>query len=540
MKLAGFFAETPKLNRDSLVIFVSAVIFFLIGVRPEFIGFDTRFALFAKEMLHNGPAWFPTIYGMPYPDYPATSTFLIYLFSLPLGEVTPFTSILPTAITSALVLVITYRIGAVRSKKWGIYAVLLTLFTYQFLSLSRSISLDQYTSLVTVLCFYVSYSAAVYGKTKRLLTLPLLFVTGFAFRGPMGMLIPMAVTCGFYLWQKDIKTFIITAVCGTVLMAICWVLLLKAAYLQGAESLVAKVVDAQAAGRVSGGSHNYFYYWVRSFSYYSAAYPLAILVLFFQFRRILRQEDDDRRLLGGLAVWVLVILIGLTIPIAKKMRYILPIAPSLSLIASYIFIASSPSKVLLNIRNIFVGFCRSFPFLAFFGVLGLLLFSVCANRAFGAYYVIPMVLLGSLAVLNCQVTRWFDDNGLKELIFVAGAVLSLIVLQAGVIEPVNYELESTLPFVAKVESLQKSANGGIVFYQIGPDSEDIKLMSNMKELSIPEFIKSPTEILNYKQNVYFIARENHIALLPPEVMNQIELLFEGKIGHKECVIFRIE
>ena len=122
-------------DKYSLAIFAAGVVFFTIGLSPEFIGFDCRFAVFAQEMLRNGPKFFPTTYDQPYPDYTAASTFIIYLVSLLFGKVTPFTAILPTAIVSALVLVVTYRIGAIQSKQWGIFAILLTLFTIGFLSI---------------------------------------------------------------------------------------------------------------------------------------------------------------------------------------------------------------------------------------------------------------------------------------------------------------------------------------------------------------------------------------------------------------------
>jgi len=51
------------------------------------IGFDSRFVLFAQKMLRHGPSLFPSTYGEPYPDYPGTSTLLIYLLSLPFGQV---------------------------------------------------------------------------------------------------------------------------------------------------------------------------------------------------------------------------------------------------------------------------------------------------------------------------------------------------------------------------------------------------------------------------------------------------------------------
>ena len=203
--MLDFPCENSKTNRDSLLIFALGVLVFTVGLNTEFIGFQSRFALFAKEMLNYGPSFFPTTYRNPYPDYPAASTYLIYLLSLPFGKVTVLSAVLPTAVTSAFILVFTYRIGAMHTREWGIYAVLFAFFTYNFLSESRSISLDQYTSLATVLCFYLSYSALLSGKRKRLWLVPFLFVVGFSFRGPIGLVIPTAITCGFYFWEKEYK-----------------------------------------------------------------------------------------------------------------------------------------------------------------------------------------------------------------------------------------------------------------------------------------------------------------------------------------------
>jgi len=104
-------------KRDSAMILLLGGIVFTCCPAPEFINFNARFALFAQEMFRNGPTFFPTTYNTPYPDYPAASTFLVYLMSLPLGRVTPFTVVLPTAIVSALVLVVTYQISALHSRR---------------------------------------------------------------------------------------------------------------------------------------------------------------------------------------------------------------------------------------------------------------------------------------------------------------------------------------------------------------------------------------------------------------------------------------
>ncbi len=75
------------LNRQSLGLGLIALLLFLAGVYQQAaIGFDSRFVLFAQEMLRHGPGFFPTTYGEPYPDYSAFSTLLVWLFALPFGR----------------------------------------------------------------------------------------------------------------------------------------------------------------------------------------------------------------------------------------------------------------------------------------------------------------------------------------------------------------------------------------------------------------------------------------------------------------------
>ena len=86
-------SSVRALHRQSLILGALALILFIVG-EPQLaaIGFDSRFVMFAKEMLRHGPGFFPTTYGEPYADYSATSTLFTWLLSLPFGEVTSFTA----------------------------------------------------------------------------------------------------------------------------------------------------------------------------------------------------------------------------------------------------------------------------------------------------------------------------------------------------------------------------------------------------------------------------------------------------------------
>ena len=264
---------------------------------PEFIGVQARFGLFLREMFRYGPSFFPTTYHTPYPDYPGTSTFLAYLIARLFGRITPLAATLPTVVVSALVLVFTYRIGAIRSRKWGLTAVLLALLTVEFFKASRSVGLDQYVSLATVASFYLVYSSDCCGRPRRLGWLPVTWIFGFALRGPMGLVLPVAVVAAYYLWNGRLKALILTAVSASVALTVGMIGLLAAAEAQGGESFMRAVLDAEVTRRIHDRGHGFTYYWLRCFSSYALSYPLATLVVVCRFRDILRRKSADDKLL---------------------------------------------------------------------------------------------------------------------------------------------------------------------------------------------------------------------------------------------------
>ena len=97
--------QPPLLNatirRQSLGLGLLALLLFIVGDwHQAIIGFDSRFVLFAKEMLRQGPSFFPTTYGQPYADYPGTATFFSFVFARLFGAPNHLANILPTALAS--------------------------------------------------------------------------------------------------------------------------------------------------------------------------------------------------------------------------------------------------------------------------------------------------------------------------------------------------------------------------------------------------------------------------------------------------------
>ncbi len=526
-----------KTGRESLLIFGFGLLVFTIGLGPEFIGSQCRYALFAQEMLHYGPTYFPTTYRNPYPDYPASSTYLIYLLSLPFKKITLLSAVLPTAVTSAIILVIIYQIGSTQSKKWGGYAVIFALFTHEFLVESRSISLDQYISLATVLCFYLAYSSALSGERIKLWLIPLLFVAGFLFRGPIGLVIPAAVTCGFYLWEKQYKKCLIFSLAALLLFGLCMTLLLATAYLQGGYGLVGRVVNAEAGGRFSYYTKNYAYYFVRGFAAYAVSFPLALIALIILGKNIFKRDTLNDRLPGHLAFWTAIIIVGMSIPGTKKTHYILPVVPPLSLLASYLFVRSEASTFAIKVRKAFLGICQILPVT----IIVLTVVSFIPNRHFLAVPVssglIPLALLVILVTVTW--TRKFKEHSQDGLTLIPVAALSFIIFNTGIIEPMIYLHERTSPFIEKVEALQESQPGIIAFYRIGPDQEDLKFTTNLSKPIETQFMTCLKPLL-YSDSLYYIIAEQRVfSDLPASERDLAQLLIRGKIGHREVVLFTL-
>lgn len=521
---------------DSWLIFLTATALFTIGLPPEFIGLQARFGLFAQEMFRNGPSWFPTTYGQPYPDYPGTSTFLIYLVSLPFGKVSPITAILPTAMASALTLVVTYRIGALRSRRWGVAAVLMSLLTIQFVFESRSISLDQYTNLAACVSFYLVYSSDILGRYGRLGFLIPVWIISFACRGPIGLVLPAVVVGGYYLWMGRWKSFLITTFAAMIALAICIFGLLAAARAQGGESFIKTVLNLQMVGRMFGPGHGIFFYWIECIPAYAMAYPLAILVVASRFRKIIRKTNENDKFLAFLTVWILVVSALLSIPTAKNLRYIIPITPASSLIASYFLVRSTPRGRLSGFRRGFLDFCAMLPLYTAVGVLGLYFYSRYWNPSWKAPYLITFGFLVLLVIAARQCRGLWTVRWVHDLVMPAFAAVAIASVFVGIADPIRYNHEKTRPFTAQVEALQEKNPGMVVFYKIDHDAEAIKFMVNYPKPLQPRFVDSFDGLQKIQGPLCVIMKKSLYHALSAEQHKRLILHGNGKIGHAECVI----
>lgn len=524
------------------LIFIAGLAIFLVGLSPEFIAFQTRFALFAQEMMQHGIRLFPYTYQGPYPDYPVLPTILIYLTSLPFGKVTPFTATLPTAIASALTLLFIYKLGELHSKRWGIYAILFALLTQNFIDASRSISMDQMTSCMTVISFYIIYSSDIYKKNLRLWFLPFCLILGFLLRGPIGFVIPAGVVFSYFLCRHEIKAASIFGIGAVILLAGLMFALIMAAYFEGGRPFVHNVLMMEITGRMGDNATNkhFLYYFIQSITNYAIAYPIALIVILSEIKPILhtlrvKYTSTNMQFLTYLTVWLLVILVGMSIPGAKKIRYILPIVPACALLAAYVFLDPDENTKLTWLRKFVMVICYMLPYLA----VALSCAALFVEKHFNlSLSFLPVI---ALSILLCTAAVWLDfmikTDSSRKIGIVSLAAIALITINIGILEPVNYALERTQPFIETMQKIEQQQTRPIVFYKIGPDGEDIKFMVNWPKPFNPIFIQDQKILFSYSTKAYFIALKSDFLNLPKS--DRINVLARGKLGHRPSIIFEV-
>lgn len=507
----------------AILIFIFGLFLFTIGLSSqEIIGFESRFYLFALEMWRHGPTWFPTTYQQPYPDYPGTATFLIYLTSKLMGGMSKFTAILPSAIAAAGTLSVTYLIGALHSQRWGFCAALFLLFTSTFLMEARTISLDQFTTFLTALCFYLVYSASLLQKPRRVVWVFPLMILSFAFRGPIGLVIPAGITCVYFLLEKDFKRFFTVGLIAAVLLLIACTLLLAIAYHVGGMPFLQNVLHMEVLGRMQEMKTppGYFYF-VESFGAYAMTYPLAFLAL--PGIVLLGHKSKEGKLLQQLLVWAFVILIGLSIPADKKVRYILPMAPALALICGYLFVVQKHVYLTL-LQRIFSLFCLIFPAICL--VMVFLIHQKHPDLFFYFTYIVGLLIVLQLAILLFW-RRKVRVLCLSTLAFVAAYIL--------VVEAINVDLNRTQEFVHQVEDMRLEQHAGLAFYHQGTDGLVIKYLANMPEEDQPVFISNSAALGELKSRTVVIATDEDFQEIPNK--NAMHVIERGKIGREPVVVF---
>ncbi|WP_083235902.1 MULTISPECIES: glycosyltransferase family 39 protein [unclassified Pseudomonas] len=431
------------MQRPCLSIFVIALALFMgLQYKLAILNYTTRFVDFADYMLYHGMTLFPISDDLkPYPDYTIANTFLAYLASLPFGRLSILSMGLPYCICAALILVFTYKLGALHDKKWGLYGVLFALFTWGFLDAVNSLALDVYPALFTVVCFYLAYCAELKRQPWRLALVFLCLVLGFMFRGPIGLIGPAIVVGSYYLFSRQWRTLVLFSLVTGLLFIVGVALLAWAAYIQGGENFMREVLMMQGLDRIASNHRpRYYFYFTGGLITYGITVFFALNVIARKYKQFFTQARSlDSSMLLYLTVWFLALILFFTIPNSKKARYIIAITPAISLLAAYIFI--DKSDMFSRARNWVLGFCLKLPAIGVGLALAVMIYNCYASEPLKPNYIGVFTSFAILTIVRYFMDRNYYVHPHRELLVLAFGVAAFLALDAFFFNPITYYQE---------------------------------------------------------------------------------------------------
>ncbi len=482
-------AVSAPIRRQSLWLGLLALVLFSAGVYQQAaIGFDSRFVLFAQEMLRHGPSVFPTTYGQPYADYSALSTLFIWVLSLPFGQVNSLSAWLPSAIAGAVIVTLMYRLLAPYSPRWALLSIALMLMTNTFVTEVRAVSQDLMLAAIAFAVFYLGYAADHFSAPRRWLLIFALLLLGFAVRGPIGLVVPTGMLCSYWLLNRQWQRLFGFGLTAAVLLAASVGMLLWLAESRGGPLFMQDVVRMQFLGRMDGseGVSGSLYYFTGSLGNYALAYPLALLVLAAAWLPHQRQSGPALRLLQYCTAAALIVMVGLSIPQAKKARYLLPMLPMAAIIAAYPFQVAG-GRVFVWLRGLMQGVWLLTPCV----LIGVLLY---AHRRFPEQLTSITSMLIILAALQVIALATLFRPRWRAQTLAFCAVLALWSVYILVFEPVERRLYDTQTFSRAAFALVQNDPAPLVLHGMGKDAKAIKFMVNIDEDLQPVFTESIQEL----------------------------------------------
>jgi len=541
-----------RFRMESLGIFVIALLLFTLGIwdqQPQ--GFDGRWAVFMQEMFRHGASLFPTTYGEPYPDYPGTATYLSYLFARLFGAPNDLANVMPTALASAGVMALIYRLLVPSGRAWALLTVLLTALTAQLLEKSRSVCLDQMVSLLCLGAFYLLHTGERMGSRLRQYAVFPLFVVAFAIRGPLGLIEVCGVVCVYWALgpartrQERIgvlKKVIAHGVIGLILLAGCWWLLLKLARISGGDAFVDDVLRMQFAGRLDESGEAFYFYFKLSLYRYFPVVPLALATMIaLRHKWSMRNEDADVQLMLRLAACGLMILVGLSIPHFKRAYYIVPMVPMFAAVAAY---------GLLQAQGWLLGVRRGYEWLvAVLPVLGIVVVFVCRHLWHKHGYwpdVSVPALVGVLIVLQlAAVIAWRRLQGRLGQRLVVLSLVALVtqwLVLVVVVEPAKDLQYDTKNFVGAVEKLRADTPGTLVFVDLAKDTWAIRYIMNLDHDEKPLFIgrNEPLLVDTLPRPAWVIVERKQTALLSGTPLEHMAPVFNGRLNDNPLLVFLVK
>jgi 4-amino-4-deoxy-L-arabinose transferase-like glycosyltransferase len=334
---------------------------------------EPREASVAVSMLKSGNWILPKVYADEFAYKPPMAHWLMATFSIPLGEITEFTSRLPSAIAQIVLIgfVLAFFGKRVRFQE-AFIATLLLLTCFEIHRAGITARVDMLLTTFTVLGLMQLYRWENKLELKGLpLCIPILFSGAILTKGPVGVVLPLFIFFVYlallrkYSFRKIVKSLVYVGLSSMFIPSVWYI----AAYRQEGENFL-NVMLAENFGRFFHLVGNQIHYDLghKQSAFYNFVtllwgfIPWTILFVFSLFgAKWRRTKKSFKQMLSDAWNWFLslekmkrfsliaavCILFFYSIPSSKRSVYIMPAYPFIAiLLAQYlIYITENRSKV---------------------------------------------------------------------------------------------------------------------------------------------------------------------------------------------------
>ena len=496
--LQYFYLEKPA---ALLIVITVLSVFLWIGCGDFYTKGEPREASVALSMIEKNQWILPEVYADEIAYKPPLMHWLVAVFSLPEGKVTPFSSRLPSALAFLGLIVCSFMFfGRNLRMQEAFLAALILLTAFETHRAAMTARVDMLLTFLIVLTLTLLFR---WEDEKKLNGFPWLISVVMSLavltKGPVGIVLPLLVF-GIYLlflrynFWKTAGKLILLALPATILPLIWYVL----AYQQGGKEFI-DLILAENFGRFSETNNLNIQYdlghekgWWYNWGLLAAGFiPWTLLLVTSLFGLSYKRFPRIRTLWSGVtqmgktkifsAITAIVVFLFYSIPVSKRSVYLIPAYPFIAIfIAQYIlYLVEYKTKII----RIFAGFIGIIACIT--GLIVLLtitthwinptdlLSSMMNNTAWSAQFsaiwqsahfsqhgfeILLILLFFSIYILFNSFRKKLY---LKTLYAIFGVYLSLLLVMDSVVFPIYKDAVSVRPIAKNIAARYPIANDNL-------------------------------------------------------------------------------
>ncbi len=530
-----------------------AAAFFLFSVilvlwHREIYGFETRSALFVRDMMEGRSLLVPHLYGRPYTDYPPLFFLLQYLASLPGGHLSALSVSLPSAFSATALVLLTWWFTKRHLGPGSALVSALCLASLpEFWLKAEKATLDMLLALEcgTALVFFFD------ADNLRDRKISLMFrsagyaaaLAGLFTKGPVGIILPLFCWFLYLALQKRVRDIIraMPVWAGLCLLGLGLEVLLfiKA----GGNHLLMEAVSDQFLSRIGGNANKPFYYYFIYLAISFLPWLIWMLPQLYASRnngalpaeKAQTDSHMEKRVRLFCVSWAAGVLIPFLLSSSRHGRYVLPAFMPLAILAGH-WVSTLAGRTGRKALAFMPRAVKVFLALVMLLALVLLLVDPAGSGR-------PVAALSVLAA--CTLLLYHRARGIGAW---AGTILTFAVAlifatssSCLLIEPGISRKECARAFTECTES-NLSTGERVVLYKMKPDKNGLKYA--LYSRAYPEGLVFVRDIhaLSKITRPFILAgfrKDMDLPSLLPEKFF-VSPLCTGKIHGKEAVSLRIE